>query len=98
LIFDKAELDSRISSFFSNYLINRKTQYVWNNLIFPFCKTDIGIDQSSASFPILFALYIASIFYIFEKRTQNILSPISIFMLSFIDNRLFISLDKNFEK
>jgi len=33
LILDKAGFDSKISSFFSNYLINRKTQYVWNNFI-----------------------------------------------------------------
>ena len=43
LILNKAGFDSRISSFFSNYLIDRKTQYMWKNFISPFFKTDIGI-------------------------------------------------------
>ena len=34
LIMDKACFDSWISFFFSNYLIGRKTQYLWNNYIF----------------------------------------------------------------
>ena len=87
MILDKAGFDSRISSFFSNYLINRRTQYIWNNFISPSFREDMGIGQDSTLFPILFALYIAPIFYIFEKRTKNLLHNISI-------STLFISQEK----
>ena len=47
---------------------------------------------------VLSALYITFIFHIFEKRTQNLLLPIFVLFLSFIDNGLFISQEKSFEK
>ena len=47
LILDKAGFDSRISFFFSNYLIHRKTQYLQNNYISPLFSIDISIGQSS---------------------------------------------------
>jgi len=34
------------------------------------------------------------IFHIFDKRTKNLLSPISVSTLSFIDDGLFISQEK----
>jgi len=43
MILDKAEFDSRISWFFSDYLINRHTQYVWNSFISSFPRADIGV-------------------------------------------------------
>jgi len=49
------------------------------------------VGQGSALFPILSALYITSIFHIFEKRSQNILSTIFASTLSFVDDSLFIS-------
>ena len=54
------------------------------------------MGQESVLFPILSTLYIAPIFYIFEKRTQNFLSSIS--TLSFVDNGLFISQGKSYKK
>ena len=39
------------------------------------------------------ALYLSSIFHIFEKRFKNLKIPISI--ISFIDNGLFVSQDKS---
>ena len=36
MILDKASFDSRILSLFSNYLINKRTQYIWNNFDFFF--------------------------------------------------------------
>ena len=86
LILDKVDFNSRISSFFSNYLINRKTQYTWNNFVSSFLRADIGIGQGSVLFPILSILYIVLIFHIFKKRTQILLSLISIFTLLFVDN------------
>ena len=55
----------------------------------------MGIEQDSTLFPILFALYIV---FIFEKRTGNLLHDIPISTLSFVDNSLFISQKKSFEK
>ena len=43
MILNKAGFDSRISSFFSNYLINRKTQYIWNNFVSSSFRADIGV-------------------------------------------------------
>jgi len=35
-ILDKTGFDPRISSFFSDYLVGRKTQYLWNTFFSPF--------------------------------------------------------------
>jgi len=93
LILNKASFDSKVSIFFSNYLIGRKTQYLWNNFVSLFFNVNISIIQGSALFPILSALYISSIFHIFEKRSNNIKIPVS-----FVDDGLFISQEKSLEK
>ena len=91
MILTKVGFDSNISLFFSNYLIKRQTQYTWNNLILSFFRADIGIEQGSTLSPILSALYITLISYILEKRTKNLLIPIPISCLLFVDDNLFIS-------
>ena len=48
--------------------------------------------------PILSAFYIALIFYIFEKRSKNLLPSISVSILLFIDNGLFVSQEKSYKK
>jgi len=53
------------------------------------------VGQKSILSPILSALYI---FHIIEKRIKNILSPISISTLSFVNDKLFISQEKSYEK
>ena len=63
LILDKAGLDQRMSNFFRNYLVGRKTKYIWNNFISSFFDINIGIEQGSALLPILSALYF-SLFFI----------------------------------
>ena len=98
MILDKAGFDLKISIFFSNYLINRKTQYMWYNFVSPFFRTDVGIGQRSTLSSILLTLYISLIFHIFEKRAKNIISNISVLFLSFVDNSLFISQEKIYEK
>jgi len=75
--------------FFSNYLIGRKTWYLWNNFISPFFNIDIGVRQGSA-------LYILLIFYIFEKQSKNLNIPVS--FLFFINNILLVLQEKSFEK
>jgi len=87
---DKASFDSEISSFFSKYLIDRRTQYVW--------KKNKG--ESKALSSLLFSLLstlLPSIIYL-EKELKNILYNIPISILSFVDNSLFISQEKSFEK
>ena len=53
LILDKAGLDQKISTFFKNYLVGRKTKYLWNNLISLFFNVNIGVGQGLALSPIL---------------------------------------------
>ena len=67
MILTKVGFDSNI--FFSNYLINRKTQYIWSNFIPPFFNADVGIRQGSALSYILSVLYIALIFHILGERS-----------------------------
>jgi len=57
---------------------------------------DVGVGQGSALSSILFILFIASIFYIFERRLKNLNIPASFH--SFVDNGLFISQEKSFIK
>jgi len=93
LILDKASFHSKILNFFKNYLVGRKTKYLWNNFSSPLCNDDISVRQGSALSPILSALYFSLIFYIFEKYIKNLKISISIF--SFVDNNLFISQHKS---
>ena len=94
-IIHKAGLDNDIVDFFSNYLIDRKTNYSWNNFSSPIFDINIGIGQSLALFPILSALYLSLFLHILEKQLKNLKIPISI--ISFIDDGLFISQDKSLE-
>jgi len=67
LIFDKVELDCKILTFFKNYLVRRKTKYLWNNFISSLFNVNVGVGQRSALSPILSALYLSSVFYSFEN-------------------------------
>ena len=84
-----------IHNFFSNYLIDRKTNYLWNNFSSPIFNINVGVGQGSALSPILLALYPLPFPYILEKHLKNL--KISISIISFIDNRLFVSQNKLFE-
>jgi len=66
LILRKAGFDSKVSYFFSDYLVSRKIQFLYNNFISLFFNVDIDVGQVSA---FLFALYISPIFHIFEKKS-----------------------------
>jgi len=96
IIFDKAGFHPKISTFFSNYLVGRRTQYMWNNVFSPFFDVNIGVSQGSALSPFLSASYLSLLFYIFEKRVKNLKIPVS--FLSFVDNGLLISQEKSLEK
>jgi len=43
LILAKAEFDSKILSFFCDYLVGRKTKYLWNNFLSSSYDVDVGI-------------------------------------------------------
>lgn len=79
IILDKVGFDMNISHFFLNYLINRSTQYVWNNFTSPSFRTDIDVGQRSALSLVFLALYITPIFHIFQKRINDFQIFIPIF-------------------
>jgi len=84
LIITKASFDYKVSNFFKNYLVGRKTKYLWNSFSSSYYNVDIGVSQGSALSPILSALYLSPIFYILENYPKNLKIPI--LLLSFIDN------------
>jgi len=92
LILKKAGFDNYIVSFFANYLVDRKMNNFWNNFISPLL--DVNIGQGSALSPILSALYLSPLLYILEKHLKNL--KISISIISFVDDGLFISQSKSF--
>ena len=63
----KADLKPKVATFFANYLVQRKTNYIWNNLQSPDFEVNIGVGQGSALFPILSALYLTPFFHILKK-------------------------------
>jgi len=89
---NKTRFNPKVSKFFTNYLISKKTQYVWNNLF----EVNVGIGQGSTLSPILLILYLSPLFHIFEKHANNLKIPVS--FLSFVDNGLFVSYEKSFKK
>ena len=89
-----AGLDIQVVNFFSNYLIDRKTNYLWNSFLSPIFNINVGVEQGSALSLILLALYLSPFLYILEKQLKNLKIPISI--ISFIDDGLLISQDKLF--
>jgi len=95
LILEKVGLKSKVSSFFMNYLVKRKTNYIWNDLHSPDFKINVGVGQGSALSPILSALYLTPFLYILEKHLKNLKIPISI--LLFIDDGLIIAQNKSLD-
>jgi len=43
-ILNKAGLESKVSNFFANYLVQRKTNYIWNNMQFSDFEVNIGVE------------------------------------------------------
>ena len=92
-ILSKVGLELKVSRFFVDYLVQRKTNYLWNNLQSPDFEVNIGVGQRSALFSILSALYLTLFLYILEKHLNNL--KITISLLSFIDNGLIIAQNKS---
>jgi len=82
-----------VSIFIKNYLVERKTKYIWNDFISPSFDIKIGVGQGSALSSILLALYLSPVFYSLEKYLKILKIPIS--MIHFVDNGLFVSQSKS---
>jgi len=92
IILGKAGLEPKVASFFTDYLVKRKTNYTWNKLYSPIFKVNVGVGQGSALSPILSAFYLSLFLYILEKRLKNL--KISVSFISFVDDGLIISQNK----
>jgi len=89
LIIKKAGFDQHISSFFADYLVNRKMNYSWSNFSSPTFNINVRVGQGSALSPILSTLYLSPFIYILENQLKNLKIPTS--FISFVDDGLFIS-------
>ena len=94
LILDKAGFGPRVVNFFSNYLVNRKTSYFWNNFASHSFDVNVGVGQGSALSPILSALYLSPFFHILEKHLKIL--DLKISTLSFVDDGLLLTQSKSF--
>ena len=92
-ILSKVGLESKVSNFFVNYLVQRKMNYVWNNMQFPDFEVNVSVGQGSVLSPILSALYLTPFLHILEKHLKILKIPIS--MLSFVDDELIIAQNKS---
>ena len=61
-----------VIDFFSDYLVDKSTQYSWNSFLFTACNTDVDVGQGSTLFSILSVLYIVPLIHIFELRAQGL--------------------------
>ena len=78
LILDKVSLDHKIFTFFKNYLVERKTKYLWNNFISSLFNINVGVGQGSTLLSILSTFYLSSIFLSLENHLKILKIPISI--------------------
>ena len=82
-------------SFFTDYLIGRKTNYTWNDISSLIFEVNISVGQESTLSPILSTLYLSPFLYILEKHLKNLNIPI--YIISFIDDGLIISQNKSID-
>ena len=94
-IMKKVGFNNHVVSFFANYLVDRKTNYYWNNFMSSILNVNVGVGQGFALSPIPSALYLLPFIYILENHLKNLKIPISI--ISFVDNGLFISQSNFFD-
>ena len=88
-------LDSKVTSFFKDFLVRRKTNYLWNEFSSSMYEVNVGVGQRSALSPILSALYLSPLLYILEKHLKILNIPIS--LIFFVDDGLFISQNKSID-
>ena len=95
LIMKKAGFNNYVVLFFVNYLVDRKMNYFWNNFISLIFNVNIGIGQDFVLSLILSALYLSLFIYILENCLKNLKIPV--FIISSVDNGLFISQSNFFD-
>jgi len=91
----KAGLNPKVTSFFEDFLVRRKTNYMWNEFSSLTYEVNVGVGQGSALSPILSVLYLSPLLYILEKHLNILNIPIS--LISFVDDGLFISQNKSID-
>ena len=84
-----------MASFFADYLVRRKTNYIWNEISSPSFEVNVGVGQGSALSSILSALYLLLFLYILKKCLKNL--NISVSLISFVDDWLIISQNKSID-
>jgi len=89
LFLTKADLDPKVTSFFKDFLVRRRTNYVWNKFSSLTYEVNVGVGQGSTLSPILSTLYLFSLLYILEKCLKILNIPVS--LIFFVDDSLFIS-------
>ena len=88
----KAGLDLKVTSFFADFLVRRKTNYMWNDSSSLMYEVNVGVGQGSTLSLILSTLYLSPLLYILEKHLKNLNIPVS--LISFVDDGLIISQNK----
>ena len=91
----KVDLNYKVTFFFEDFLVKRKTNYTWNKFSSPTFEINVGVGQGSALSPILSAFYLSPLLYILEKQLKTLNIPVS--LLSFVDDGLFISQNKSID-
>ena len=86
LILKKVRFNNHVISFFTNYLMDRKTNYFWNNLSSSMLDVNVDVGQGSMLSPILSALYLSLFLYILEKHLKISIFPCLLFLLLMIDS------------
>jgi len=72
----KVGFNNHIVSFFANYLVNRKTNYFWNNFMSPIFNINVRVGQGSVLLPILYVLYLLPFIYILENHLKFLSFPL----------------------
>jgi hypothetical protein len=80
-----------VCNFFSSYLSNRSTQFLWNGILSPLFNATISIGQGSTLSPILSVLYIALIMHGFSLHSKNLGCTI----LSYVDDGTIVTQPKS---
>jgi len=94
LIIDTIELVGflpKIVKFFSNYLTDRYTIYIWNYFSLSPFPASIGVGQGSTLFPVLLTFYFALILHLFKMQASSFDFPFAMSTFFFVDNSFFIS-------
>ena len=84
-----------MASFFTDYLVRRKTNYTWNKISSPSFEVNVEVGQGFALSPILSALYLLLFLYILKKCLKNLNIPVS--LISFVDDWLIIFQNKSID-